>query len=474
MAELVLLARWTLAAVLLVSALAKLADRERAADAAVGLGVPERLRWAAPAVPVAELALALLLVVPATSRGGAVGAVVLLAAFTVVIAANLARGRRPACNCFGRLDPGPIGGRTLVRNGVLIGVAVVAASGEAAAAGDLVGGISLPVAAAFVAVAVAVGAIGGLTWLVTELWRQQARLLVRIDALEAGRPVPAAGQARAHRPAGPVAGPPVGGPAPDPSCHDVDGSPVALSSRWTDGRDTLVVFGDPDCPACRDLHPDLAAWQAGAPDRRQVVVISRTDRTPVPAGAALLVEQDRAATAAYGVRGTPSAVLVDGDGNVAAPLAEGFEAVRSLMDEVGRAGGGPVRVAPRPARAGQVVPDLDLDGVDDRDLLLVFWNEGCVHCRGMVSGLQARSRRPDAGVPRIAFVVPSAEQADAATSLLPSATAVVDVEMRVNLALGVPGTPSAALVGPDRRLLADLAVGPDAVFELLDGGGRSV
>lgn len=40
--------------------------------------------------------------------------------------------------------------------------------------------------------------------------------------------------------------------------------------------------------------------------------------------------------------------------------------------------------------------------------------------------------------------------------------------MTLSSGLGVPGTPSAALVGVDGRLAEDLAVGPEAVLALLD------
>lgn len=470
MAELALVARWALAAVLLVSAVAKLADRARTADAVVDLGVPQRLRWAAPVVPAAELVAACLLVVPATGRWGAVGALALLAVFTVAIAANLVRGRRPACNCFGRIDDRPIGGRTLVRNAFLLAVAAVATQREAASPADLVPGITMPMALALGAGAVALAAFAALTWLVTELWRQQARLLDRIDALEAGRPTATAHDHRTHD-----AGPPVGGPAPDPRGRDTEGEAVALSQHWVAGRDTLVVFGDPHCPACNKLHPDLAAWRDVDRDRH-VVVVSRTEHTPLPAGAELFVEEDRAASIAFRVTGTPSALLVAGDGTVSSPLAEGYEAVRALLadpDPRGADAPAPVRFVTRPAAAGRQLPEVDLPLGADADTVMLFWNEGCGHCRGMVDALRERSTSSRSDRPQLTIVVPTPDQAHAVAERMPAAATFVDPEMRVNLALGVPGTPSAALVGPDRRLVADLAIGPDAVLALFDRPART-
>ena len=137
MPELALLAQLTLAVALVVSGVAKLVDRSATADALVAFGASERLRWAAPLLPITELTLALLLALPATARAGAIGALRLLFAFSLAIAVNLAGGRHPDCNGFGRLSSGPITGRTLVRNGGLMILAGAAAHTEAARLAEL-------------------------------------------------------------------------------------------------------------------------------------------------------------------------------------------------------------------------------------------------------------------------------------------------------------------------------------------------
>ena len=484
MSDLTLIAQWLLAAVLLVSAIAKLTDRAATADAVVEFGVPERLRWAAPAIPVVELLLVVLLVIPATARWGAFGAIGLLSVFSVAIIVNLARGRRPDCNCFGRLTTGPIGAATLVRNGLLLALAAIAAVPTTSSAGDVLSGISVPVAFAVVALALVAAVLGGLVWLVLELWKQQARLLERLGALEAG--VPDGGTAPV------TVGPPIGSPAPDVRGTDGDASTTTLSQQWSAGRTTLVVFGDPSCRACAELHPDLTAWLDADRDHRHLVVVSRTAATDVPDGATVFVEEDREASIAYGVRGTPSALFVDGAGSVSSVLAEGAEAIRPLLSSTpapthpvsgagpdrGPAGSAPVRFRARPVRTGDVLSldalpaDLALDGSTTDPTLLVFWNERCSHCRGMSESLAERSDRQTGdttgGTVRLTFVVPSPDQATAVIDRLPDSAAVVDRDMKTNLALGVPGTPSAALVGPDRRLVADLAIGPEAVLALYD------
>lgn len=474
-----LLASWALALVFAVSSASKFADRTGTADAVVAFGAPEGLRWAAPLIPAVELLLVVLLVTPGTARWGAMGAVALLAVFSTAVAVNLVRGRRPDCNCFGRLSKGPVGAGTLARNGVLLLFALVASRPDATSPSELVSGISVPVALAVVGGVVVAAGLAALVWLVLELWRQQARLLDRIDVLEAGGRIgpPTPGSVDAPQ----THGPPLGTTAPDVRGTDAAGVATALSHQWSADRRTLLVFGDPTCRSCTELSPDLSAWLDADRDRRHLVIVSRSADIVVPDGATVFVEQDRTASIAYGVRGTPSAVLVDESGVVASVLAEGPDQVRVLLSSAAASGAprsAPVRFRPRPVRNGEALPDavLPSTAVLDPDAeghtLLLFWNEHCSHCRTMADDLVARSRAASASRStdplRLVVVVPSADQLSAVTDRLTDATAVVDRDMRTNLALGVPGTPSAALIGPDRRLAADLAVGPDAILSLMD------
>jgi uncharacterized membrane protein YphA (DoxX/SURF4 family) len=123
-----LTARLVLAAVLFTAALGKLADRSGSRRAVADFGVPAALvEPVALAVPVLEMATAIALLPDPTARWGALSACVLLAAFTVAIAANLARGRRPPCHCFGQMRAAPLDRSMLVRNFLLLGAAAFAA-----------------------------------------------------------------------------------------------------------------------------------------------------------------------------------------------------------------------------------------------------------------------------------------------------------------------------------------------------------
>ena len=119
-----LLARWLLAAVFAVAGLAKLADRSGSRQALRDFGVPARL--ATPLgilLPWAEIAIAAALPPPAQPGGAPWGR--WCACFTLLPGSESTwpAGIDPACHCFGQLSSTPVGWPTLVRNGLLAGIA---------------------------------------------------------------------------------------------------------------------------------------------------------------------------------------------------------------------------------------------------------------------------------------------------------------------------------------------------------------
>src|SRR6202035_4783800 len=126
MSVVVLLARLVLAVVFLVAGLAKLADLAGSRQAMRDFGVPAQL--ATPfgtLLPLAELVVAVALIPAVSAWWAALGALALLLLFVAGISYNLARGRAPDCHCFGQLHSAPAGWPTLIRNLVLVAVAVL-------------------------------------------------------------------------------------------------------------------------------------------------------------------------------------------------------------------------------------------------------------------------------------------------------------------------------------------------------------
>ncbi|MET7302452.1 MauE/DoxX family redox-associated membrane protein [Embleya sp. NPDC005575] len=92
--------------------------------------VPMPTGWARPTavlVVAAETSVPVLVAVPPPGALGFGVAAALLIAFTVAIATALRRDRRSSCRCFGASDV-PLGTRHLVRNGVLLAVALAGAA----------------------------------------------------------------------------------------------------------------------------------------------------------------------------------------------------------------------------------------------------------------------------------------------------------------------------------------------------------
>jgi len=91
---------------------------------AAELGVPAPVSRVVPWLEIAVGSLVAARFVPPVMGVAAAG---LLTAFTVLLVVRLAQGRRPPCACFGTRSARPIGPGSVVRNLVLIALALVAA-----------------------------------------------------------------------------------------------------------------------------------------------------------------------------------------------------------------------------------------------------------------------------------------------------------------------------------------------------------
>ena len=111
-----------LAAIFAIAAVAKLRDISATERDFVGLGLP-RASFFARFVPLVELSIvALLLIVP---PAGALAALVSLAFFTTFLIGRLRAGVRAPCACFGSSRARPISARDVLRNLLLMALALV-------------------------------------------------------------------------------------------------------------------------------------------------------------------------------------------------------------------------------------------------------------------------------------------------------------------------------------------------------------
>jgi hypothetical protein len=290
-------ARMVLAIVFAVAAIAKLADRPGTRTLAMNFGAPASLAGLiALLLPLAEFSCAVALIPAATATAGATATLGLLLMFIVAISWSLAQGRRPDCRCFGQLQSSPIGWTTVVRNVLLSGLAVfIVVEGRASGQPEFFDAFASLDAlswGAAVLIAIVVIAVFASMAMTVQLLRQNGRLALRIEALEARVGVQPASEA----------GLPVGVVAPRFSNDNV-----------ADGL-VILFFKQAGCSACETMLPEVEAWQSEYQDRIRIETIA-----------------DSGIADAYQVGVFPSAVLIAG-GNIATPLAEGQDAIRSLVN----------------------------------------------------------------------------------------------------------------------------------------------
>ena len=504
MGGVLLFGRVALAVLFAVAGVAKLADRSGSRQALDQFGAPVRLAGPlAVALPLVELAIAAALLPRATAAQAALAALALLGLLSLAIAVNLALGRNPDCHCFGQLHSEPAGWKTLARNGALATVAAfVAWEGWSDAGSSALVLVDWARPAELVALVFAVVAI----WFGYQLLRQQGRLLVRIEALEAGlaasaaRPLVEARRGAALRSSGgpngseprPRLGLPIGSRI-EFRLPALDGGSVALSDYR--GKRVLLVHWSPHCGFCDLVAAELAALERDLRRRNTELVFASYGEREVNRPLvedhrfrAQILLQDGSPLEAFEGLGTPSAYLVDEGGRVARPLAVGANDVPELAREAARSGtrrGSKLDVRPLPAGSSApafTLPDLkghevSLATFRGRSVLLLFSDPQCGACDDVTAEFVRLARtHNDNGV---AFVIVGRGDEQANRAKLNQHAIefpyLLQREWTVAEAYGTYAVPTAFLVDEGGRIARDAAMGTDRILALtrwaLPGGG---
>jgi len=191
------------------------------------------------------------------------------------------------------------------------------------------------------------------------VFKQQGRILLRLDRLEHPGHAAGAGQEGAGEQAE-AGGLPLQSELPEFSFADLEGRAVPLEEFR--GKRVLLVHWNFDCGFCDSIAPQLARLQGSLEKQNvQLLLLAHGDAASNRKGAEehglkcpilLITEPDKAGP--FQNEGTPVAYLLDEEGRVAAPVARGADRVLPLALELAGPDIGPPEgdaSAPQPGEA---------------------------------------------------------------------------------------------------------------------------
>jgi peroxiredoxin len=328
-------------------------------------------------------------------------------------------------------------------------------------------------------------AVFSLGWLLLQVLRQQGRLLLRLEALEAGGglPVAAAG-------GGPRDGLPLATHFPPFRLPNLEGEDVGLEDFQ--GKRVLLVHWSPECGFCRQIAADLARVQGGLSHRNtELVLVSYGSPGSNSAlleaydlhGSVLLQPEGRTVEG-FAHMGTPVAYLLDEKGRIAKPVAVGAQEVPELAEEAagrrrrltterplsesviereGLRAGTPAPAFELPDLAGRLVSLAEHRG---RRVLLVFSDPECGPCEALLPELARldRDRGPD-GLDLLLVsrggVEENRRKAEASGVGFP---VVLQPGWKLSKEYGIFATPVAFLVDEEGVIERDVVRGPTEIL----------
>ena len=314
----IVLLRIALSAVFGVAGITKLIDPRGTREAVKNFGSPEPLAPALSiALPIVELAIAAGLLFTSTSRASALGGLLVLILFVVVISVNLARGRTHDCHCFGQIYSRPLGWPTLARNAVFaLGALFVLWQSNTNTISGIQGTLAQLNSSQWL-VLLGVVAIG--TVILAYLQQRQKRLPAE---------TPAAG------------GLPLDSAAPPFELAAYTGGTTSLTELLAYGKPLLLIFTNPNCGPCVVLFAEVKEWQKSHSEQLTIALISfgtiKENFVNVARNGLgqVLLQEKREVAEKYGAQVTPTAVVVNTDGRIASPLAAGADEIRGLLTNV--------------------------------------------------------------------------------------------------------------------------------------------
>lgn len=224
--------------------------------------------------------------------------------------------------------------------------------------------------------------------------------------------------------------------------------------------------------------PTIARWKHRHADDAGIAVISVGARGTIAEeaekhGLGLALEDpDLSLYKAYGIAGTPGAVLIAADGTIASPARSGAEGVEAVLEEAlslseedeGLPLGTP---APELRLSGVNGAEVDLAAFRGDETVVLFWDPACGFCRQMREELRALESGP-----RRLFVVSSGDREETRNEGFTCAVGL-DQELIAGNLFAASGTPIAVLVNANGQIGSPPSVGSEEVLRLLRRGSSA-
>ncbi len=479
-----LILRLILFGVFAVAGISKLLDPEGAKKAMLDFGTPEEFTgFFAYALPFAEIVFAVCMLFVSMSWIGSAGCLLLLTSFIGGMIWQMAQGNAPDCHCFGQIHSEPVGKKSLIRNIVFAGIALVLLfSGRNNQGLELSASIAGMVQMVLILFLVILGLL--LLGYLVKVASQQTEIMRRLGVLEIASGNP---EAVERNSAGdPSDGLPIGAPLPEFAIEDLKGRVVRLDHLLDGRKPSLFLFVGAQCGPCESLLPEIAEWEAELSDRIQFIFVTHGDHAVNREkfgrpDRIVLIEAERELAGAVNAKWTPTALFVDGRGNIASHVAAGDVSIRRLIEQIKTRNLSDDLVyflgmnGHRRPNIGESIPDFKVTDLNGRELtkksfeghrtVVAFSSPGCSHCGQLMREIKEWEAERRSNDPHL--VVFTDGDADHEKKLGLRSSMVIDKGFSLSGRFGMRGVPSAVLIDEDGIIVSEAAIGSANIWSLM-------
>lgn len=126
----------------------------------------------------------------------------------------------------------------------------------------------------------------------------------------------------------------IGSIVPEFTAEDINGN--VFHSKQFIGRKTLLTYWSPNCGFCKEMLEELKEWEKSRkPYEPTLVILSASaeieKNRSLQFQAPILIDKNRAIAEMLGMKGTPSAILIDENARIISQIAIGAEQIWALL-----------------------------------------------------------------------------------------------------------------------------------------------